>query len=217
MNPPDPDDPFLWLEEIASPAVTRWIGARNAETVAALCDARFEADRRIVLDLLNADDRIPGIGRRGPYVYNFWQDADHPKGFWRRTTLAEYRKPAPAWDVLLDVDALAHHEGEDWVWGGCAALPPGYRRGLVQLSRGGAPVLMASDTPQVGSLRPGNNFSVSIQCDSVGEIECLFAALGQNGQIRMPLGDTPWGARFGMLTDQFGIQWILNCNLLKRS
>jgi prolyl oligopeptidase len=138
MNPPDPDDPFLWLEEIASPAVTQWIGARNAETVDALCDARFEADRRIVLALLNADDRIPGIGRRGPYVYNFWQDADHPKGFWRRTTLAEYRKPAPAWDVLLDVDALAHHEGEDWVWGGCAALPPGYRRGLVQLSRGGA-------------------------------------------------------------------------------
>jgi PhnB protein len=94
---------------------------------------------------------------------------------------------------------------------------PGARIMHSQLLRSGELILMASDTPQVGSLRPGNNFSVSIQCDSVGEIERLFAALGQNGQIRMPLGDTPWGARFGMLTDQFGIQWILNCNLLKRS
>ena len=50
----------------------------------------------------------------------------HPKGLWRRTTLADYRKPAPAWDVLLDVDALARHEGEDWVWGGCTALPPDF-------------------------------------------------------------------------------------------
>ena len=65
MNPPDPDDPYLWLEEIASPAVAQWIKVRNAETEGALCDARFEADRRMILDLLNADDRIPGIGRRG--------------------------------------------------------------------------------------------------------------------------------------------------------
>src|SRR5258705_460140 len=146
VNSTDADDPFLWLEEIASPAVTRWIGARNAETVAALCDARFEADRRIVLDLLNADDRIPGIGRRGPHVYNFWQAATHPKGLWRRTTLAEYRKPAPAWDVVLDVDALAHHEGEDWVWGGCTALPPTFRRG-----RG---------FQQPGGFRPGGGAAV---------------------------------------------------------
>jgi PhnB protein len=82
-----------------------------------------------------------------------------------------------------------------------------------QLLRGGAPVLMASDTPQPGSLRPGNNFSVSLDCDSRDEIESLFTALSQNGQVRMPLTDAPWGARFGMLTDQFGIQWMLNCNL----
>lgn len=82
-----------------------------------------------------------------------------------------------------------------------------------QLVRGGAPVLMASDTPQPGSLRPGNNFSVSIDCDSVEEAELLFSALSRGGDIRMPLMDAPWGARFGMLTDQFGIQWMLNCFL----
>ena len=138
MNTPDTDDPWLWLEQIDSPQVREWLAARNAETAGALADARFEADRKTLLDLLNADDRIPGIGRRGGYVYNFWRDAAHPKGIWRRTTLDDYRKPEPAWDVLLDVDALARDEKEDWVWAGCTTLPPDYRRGLVQLSRGGA-------------------------------------------------------------------------------
>ncbi|HEU5277042.1 MAG TPA: prolyl oligopeptidase family serine peptidase [Xanthobacteraceae bacterium] len=138
MNPSDIDDPYLWLEELASAEVRAWIAERNAVTLGALADARFEADRSSVLDLLNADDRIPQIGRRGSFVYNFWKDAAHPKGIWRRSTLAEYRNKEPAWDVLLDVDALARAEGEDWVWQGCDALPPDYRRGLVRLSRGGA-------------------------------------------------------------------------------
>jgi uncharacterized glyoxalase superfamily protein PhnB len=60
-----------------------------------------------------------------------------------------------------------------------------------------------------------NSFQVAIDCESVAEIDRLFAALGQGGTVRMPLGDVPWGARFGMLTDQFGIQWLLNCYLAK--
>jgi PhnB protein len=82
-----------------------------------------------------------------------------------------------------------------------------------QLLRNGQPVLMASDGAPESSLRPGNNFSVSIECDSIEEIERLFAAVGENGQVRLALGDMPWGARFGMLTDQFGVQWLFNCDL----
>jgi PhnB protein len=84
-----------------------------------------------------------------------------------------------------------------------------------QLLHDGAPILMASDTPPGGgSLKPGNNnFSVSVHCDSLDEIERLFSALGQNGKVRMPLGDMPWGSRLGMLTDQFGIQWLFNYDL----
>src|SRR5262252_1059258 len=93
MNSSDiDDDPHLWLEEIDSPQVREWIAARNAETVGALCDGRFEADREAALAILDADDRIPGIGRLGAYVYNFWKDGAHPKGLWRRTTLADYRR-----------------------------------------------------------------------------------------------------------------------------
>jgi prolyl oligopeptidase len=75
--------------------------------------------------------------KRGPHLYNFWRDAAHPRGLWRRTTLEEYRKAEPSWDVLLDVDALARGEGENWVWGGADCLWPEYERCLVSLSRGG--------------------------------------------------------------------------------
>jgi PhnB protein len=82
-----------------------------------------------------------------------------------------------------------------------------------QLSRSGAPLLMASDAPPGVSIRPGNNFSVSLDCDSLEEIERLFTALSQQGRVRTPLANMPWGARLGMLTDQFGIQWMLTCSM----
>jgi prolyl oligopeptidase len=137
-EPSSHEDPYLWLEEIDSPQVRAWVEARNAETTSALCDAHFAQDKASVLDILNAPDRIPWIHQRGEFVYNFWQDAEHRKGIWRRTTLASYRTEAPDWDTLVDIDALAKAEGEDWVWRGCTSLPPWHRHGLVQLSRGGA-------------------------------------------------------------------------------
>jgi prolyl oligopeptidase len=135
-------DPFMWLEELDSEPSRKWVAAHNAETEKALCDGQFQRDRTAVLDMLNAPDRIPLISKTGRYVHNFWRDEHHPKGLWRRTTLASYRTPAPEWETVLDVDALAKAEGEDWVWHGCTTLPPAHRRGLVQLSRGGADALV---------------------------------------------------------------------------
>ena len=132
------DDPFVWLEEVDSPQVHAWVEARNAETVNALCDTQFERDRIALLDILNAQDRVPWIVQRGRFLYNFWQDEQNPKGLWRRTTLASYCTVAPEWEAVLDIDTLARDEGEDWVWRGCTSLPPTHRCGLVQLSRGGA-------------------------------------------------------------------------------
>jgi PhnB protein len=84
-----------------------------------------------------------------------------------------------------------------------------------QLLRNGQPLLQASDEQSSSSLRPGDNFQVAVDCDSVEEIDRTFEALSQDGKVRMPLGNVPWGARFGMLTDKFGIRWILNCYLPK--
>jgi prolyl oligopeptidase len=132
------DDPFLWLEEVDSERSRAWVTARNAETEAALCDDQFQRDRAAVLDILNAPDRLPLIVMRGGYAYNFWRDERNPKGLWRRTTLASYRTAAPDWEILLDIDALAKAEREDWVWSGATMLPPAYRFAIVEMSRGGA-------------------------------------------------------------------------------
>jgi PhnB protein len=76
--------------------------------------------------------------------------------------------------------------------------------------RNGSAVLMASDTMPGMPFQQGNNFAVCIQCESLEEIEQVFTAIGEKGKVTMPLQDTFWGARFGMLTDRFGINWMFN-------
>ena len=131
------DDPHLWLEEIDSPRALAWVAAQNAATLARLADARFEADRAAVKAILDRPDKLPFVSRRHGHLYNVWQDAAHPRGLWRRTTEASFRTEAPDWDILLDLDALAAAEGEDWVFKGVKAQPAGGDRALLSLSRGG--------------------------------------------------------------------------------
>ena len=166
-------DPYLWLEDVTGPAALDWARERNAETLGELSgSARFAELRTEIRQVLDADDRIPYVGRRAGYLYNFWQDAAHPRGLWRRTTLAEYRRDQPDWDVLLDVDALATGEDENWVWKGATMLRPGgYRRALVQLSRGGADasVVREFDVGQRGFVADG--FTVPEAKTDVGWID----------------------------------------------
>ncbi|RVU21509.1 prolyl oligopeptidase family serine peptidase [Methylobacterium oryzihabitans] len=131
------DDPHLWLEEVDGERALAWIEAQNAATLDLVADGRFAADRDGLKAALDRPDKIPGIARRGGHLYNLWQDAGHPRGLWRRTTLDSYRGETPDWDVLLDLDALARDESEDWVWAGANGLPGTHDRALVSLSRGG--------------------------------------------------------------------------------
>ncbi len=80
----------------------------------------------------------------------------------------------------------------------------------------GTPILMASDNMPGEPLRAGDNFSVSVDCDSLQEIEKLFAAFSEKGTVKLPLQETFWAARFGMLTDRFGIHWMFNFELPKK-
>ncbi len=138
-NIPAADDPHRWLEDVTGSTALDWVKERNAETVGELTGGeRFEQLRTEIREVLDSDDRIPMVSRRGELLYNFWQDSAHPRGLWRRTTLAEYRTAQPAWEILLDIDALATAEGENWVWQGAAVLRPELRFALVELSRGGA-------------------------------------------------------------------------------
>ena len=139
QEPAVADDPYQWLEDVTGDKPLDWVRARNAESDAALASTpefkRMEAGIREVLD---SDAKIPFVRKMGDYYYNFWKDRNHERGIWRRTTLEEFRKPNPAWETIIDLDALNKAEGENWVWHGADCLRPDYARCLVSLSRGGA-------------------------------------------------------------------------------
>ena len=81
----------------------------------------------------------------------------------------------------------------------------------VALPIGHGTVLMGSDTvAAMGGVTFGNNFSLSLQVDSMEEADKFYKQLSTGGDATMPLDHAPWGAYFGMLTDQFGIQWMIN-------
>jgi len=131
-------DPYAWLEEVTGKRALEYVEAQNAVTLAELAaEPDFKEIQSQVLAILNSRERIPYVHKMGSWYYNFWQDAANPRGLWRRTTLAEYRKAEPAWETVLDVDALAASEHENWVWAGSSGLPPKYERCLISLSRGG--------------------------------------------------------------------------------
>lgn len=83
----------------------------------------------------------------------------------------------------------------------------------------GENILMGTDSLEsMGQqLVAGNNFSLSIEADSESDANRLFNALSQGGKIEMPLEKTFWDAYFGMFTDKFGIQWMINYDLKKKA
>jgi prolyl oligopeptidase len=131
-------DPFLWLEDVHGARAQAWVKTENAKTLAVLQrDPHFSRFYANVLALNGAKDRIPAPELIGGAVYNFWQDAAHPRGIWRTTTVADYATAAPAWKTVLDLDALAASEGKNWVWQGADCDSPDEQRCLIFLSDGG--------------------------------------------------------------------------------
>jgi prolyl oligopeptidase len=132
------DDPFLWLEDIHGSRAMDWVKQQNALTTKQFVDnTEFTGTRDSILEVLDSGARIPYVNRMGSELYNFWRDKTHPRGIWRRTTLAEYRKAEPTWEVLLDIDALNQAEGKRWVFKGVECLKPNCQRCLISLSPDG--------------------------------------------------------------------------------
>ncbi len=133
------DDKHQWLEDVGGDKALDWVKARNQETRQKLDnDAGFLKLRSDLQVILDSKDRIPGIQKIGNAVYNFWMDAEHPRGVWRKTSMTEYRKPQPKWETVLDIDAIAKTENENWVFKGSQCREPEYDRCIINLSRGGA-------------------------------------------------------------------------------
>ncbi len=129
----------MWLEDVTGEKALEWVKARNAKTESLLQgDQAYQKLYDDILAILDSDARIPMVSKHGDYLYNFWRDKQNEKGLWRRTTMDEYKKASPKWDVILDLDKLAAEEKENWVWHGVELLRPDYNRCLISLSRGGA-------------------------------------------------------------------------------
>ncbi|MDZ4852124.1 MAG: prolyl oligopeptidase family serine peptidase [Pirellulaceae bacterium] len=133
------EDAYQWLEDVLGEKAIEWVKARNQKSQSKLeADPGFASLRDDLLAILDSNARIPMITKHGEFYYNFWRDKKNERGLWRRTTLDEYKKPEPAWEVILDLDELGKTENENWVWSSVRLLRPDYTRALIALSRGGA-------------------------------------------------------------------------------
>ncbi|WP_425334967.1 prolyl oligopeptidase family serine peptidase [Pseudoalteromonas piscicida] len=152
------NDPYLWLEEVEGKKPLEWVKEQNSTSLKYLkSNKAYETIYQNTLAILNDQSRIPYATERAGYYYNFWTDANHARGIYRRTTLEEYQKENPKWETILDLDALAKAEGENWVYGGIDCHYPKYERCLLSLSRGGADakVVREFDIPSKSFVKDG--------------------------------------------------------------
>jgi prolyl oligopeptidase len=138
MTTANANDPYLWLEEVESEQALDWVRAQNKRSLGELeSDPRFAGLYKDALSVLTSDARLAYGEIHNGQVYNFWQDETHVRGLWRRADVQSYRNGEPGWETLIDFDALAKAEGENWIKGDIACLSPQYRHCMIELSDGG--------------------------------------------------------------------------------
>jgi prolyl oligopeptidase len=134
-----PDDPYIWLEEVEGERALDWAKERSSAALDELGrHPMFEPVFQETLEILNSDDRIEYPSIVGDKLYNFWQDAEHERGIWRRTTWEDYLAGDPEWETVLDIDAIAESEDVPWAFAGASCMAPETRYCLVRLARGGS-------------------------------------------------------------------------------
>ncbi len=162
-------DPYLWLEEVEGEDALAWVTERSGQDTAELeAVPEFAPIHARLEEIFNSRERIPYASFKGDWLYNFWQDAEHVRGLWRRTTLDEYVKDEPAWETVLDLDALAASEDENWVWKGASFLQPEARLCLVSLSRGGGDAVVVREFDTVTKAFVDGGFSLPEAKSRVG-------------------------------------------------
>jgi prolyl oligopeptidase len=135
----DAADPYLWLEKVDSPQAMDWVRAENRKSLSVLeADPRFAAFNEQALAIAQSNDRIPFGHQIDGGVWNFWQDASHVRGIWRKTSPKDYDAGgAPSWTTVLDLDKVAAAEHANWVWEGAQCEARHENMCLLSLSDGG--------------------------------------------------------------------------------
>ena len=135
----DSEDPYLWLEEVEGEKALEWVKERSAKDTATLEAVPVYSEiHEKLLEIYNSSDRIPSVSIRGSWLYNFWRDADHVRGIWRRTFLDEYMKDEPSWEIGPRSRRARRDRGRELGMEGLQLSAPEYRHCMITLSRGGS-------------------------------------------------------------------------------
>ena len=143
------DDPHIWLEDVLGEKQLEWVEKCNKKCIETVGDPKETETYQRIKSILDSKDKIPHAYRIGndadSMYYNFWQDAKHVQGIWRRTTLESYKSKDPEWTTVLDLDALPQpttDTAKTWVWHGSTLLDEGanskWDRAIIRLSPGGS-------------------------------------------------------------------------------
>ena len=137
-TPGQTDEDHLYLEEVLGVKALGDVKAWNTRSLGRLmADPRFKTMEAEALEILQSKDKIPYVSYRGGEVHNFWQDASHVRGVWRKSTLENYLSGKTEWETVLDFDKLSKDEGKNWVYKGNSCLSPDYELCIINLSDGG--------------------------------------------------------------------------------
>ncbi len=174
-------DPYLWLEDINGHKSLEWVKEQNMGSIVKL-ERTVEVKQLYEenLKILNSKEKIPYFDPYGEFLYNFWQDIEHPRGMLRRTTLEEYRKQDLKWETVLDVDILAKEEKENWVYKSIHFLYPDYNFCLVFLSRGGKDATVVREFDLRSKLFVKNGFELSEARNRVAWMDKDTVLVGTN-------------------------------------
>jgi prolyl oligopeptidase len=144
--PPPSDDDLRYFEEVTGDRSLAFARAHDAISEKELTSQPgFRALEERLLAIYGSKERIPSPNIQNDALRNFWTDSDNPRGLWRQTTFVDYKKPKPAWTLLLDVDALGKSENESYVYKGGPCLHPLKKKCLVRLSKGGGDAVVVRE------------------------------------------------------------------------
>lgn len=155
------EDSYQWLEEVDGKKQLEFVENQNKITLDVLKQQKEYQDiYNKSLAIINATDRIAYPSINGSYIYNFWQDKEHVRGIWRRTTKASYNTDKPTWETVIDIDAMSKQDNVKWVFKGATGLYPNYTTFLIRLSKGGGDAVVVKEFDALTKTFVANGFEL---------------------------------------------------------
>lgn len=173
------EDPYLWLEEVDGKRALDFVEKQNKATLEVLTKQKDYQDiYNKSLAIINSTDRIVYPAMYPNYIYNFWQDKEHVRGIWRRTSTSSYNSKNPVWETLLDIDVLSKQDNMKWVYKGAIGLYPKFDRFLVSLSNGGGDAVVVKEFDAVTKKFIPNGFTLPEAKSNISYLDANTVIVG---------------------------------------